>query len=145
MRDAVTFPPFTSHAVVHSGVARVTLVGELDFDTGPCVGEAVAACLAKRPTSLCLDLTGISFCDCAGLNALLTARISILRAGVDLFVDGVGTQLARLLSLIGADDVFAEGDTSTNAESALCASGTVATHRDAAAAPEESPLPGLLA
>ncbi|MGW7072312.1 STAS domain-containing protein [Streptomyces sp. NPDC054855] len=147
----MTFHPFTSQAVVLSGRARVTLSGELDFDTAPSVLEAVAACLAKRPTSLCLDLTGISFCDCAGLNSLLTARLSVLQAGVDLLVEGVGAQLARLLSLIGADDVFTtdaiftEGDTSTDAETASRASDSAAGCRATTASADKSPLRDLLA
>ncbi|MEV0529655.1 STAS domain-containing protein [Streptomyces sp. NPDC050439] len=141
------FPPFTSQAVVQSGRARVTLAGELDFDTAPCVLEAVASCLAEQPTSFCLDLTGISFCDCAGLNSLLTARLSVLQAGMDLLVVGVGVQLARLLALIGADGIFTEGDTFTDAETeaALCASDTAASRRDTAASADESPLRDLLA
>ncbi|MFD3651980.1 STAS domain-containing protein [Streptomyces sp. NPDC058620] len=146
MRDAVTVYPFTSHVVVHSGVARVTLAGELDLETAFHVQEAVTACLAKQPTNLCLDLTDVSFCDCVGLSALLRARMSVLRAGVDLVVEGVGTQLARLLSLIGADDILTERKAPTNAEPARCASETATTRRDAeTAATVESPLGDLLA
>jgi anti-anti-sigma factor len=67
--------------------------------------------MAKRPKSLCLDLTRVSFCDCAGLNVLLEVRISVLQAGADLVVEGIGTQLARLLSLIGAGHIMTEGVT----------------------------------
>ncbi|MEV6758549.1 STAS domain-containing protein [Streptomyces sp. NPDC051214] len=143
----MTFPPFTSHAVVDSGHARVTLAGELDFDTAPCVLEAVDSCLAERPTGFCLDLTGISFCDCAGLNSLLTARLSVLQAGVELLVIGVGVQLERLLALIGADGIFTEGSTFTDAEAeaALCASDTTARRRDTEAAADKSLLRDLLA
>lgn len=112
----MTAHPFTSNVMVLSGVARVTLVGELDLDTAPHVREAVTAGLAEEPVSLCLDLTGVSFCDCAGLSALLRARAAVLRAGVDLVVEGVGSQLARLLSLIGADYVFTGGNAATNSE-----------------------------
>ncbi|WP_406099691.1 STAS domain-containing protein [Streptomyces sp. NBC_01013] len=115
--------------MVRSGVARVILVGELDLDSGPAVQEAVSACLAKKATILCLDLTGVSFCDCAGLSALLRARTAVLRAGVDLVVEGVGTQLARLLRLIGAEGILTERN--ANPESTRCASGTAATHRHA--------------
>ncbi|MEJ8653484.1 STAS domain-containing protein [Streptomyces sp. MS1.AVA.3] len=105
----MTVPTFDAHAVTHLGVARVTLAGELDLDTAPCVWRAVVACLAEQPKSLCLDLTHVCFCDCAGVNALLDARRFILRAGVDLVVEGIGSQLARLLDLIGAGDVLTEG------------------------------------
>ncbi|MFE9406374.1 STAS domain-containing protein [Streptomyces sp. NPDC006530] len=125
----MTVYPFTSHAVVHAGVARVTLSGELDLDTAPLVRNAVADCLAERPTTLCFDLTDVSFCDCAGLGALLTARLTILGDGVDLVVEGVGSQLRRLLSLIGAEDFFATKTEDADLGQARWASVAVATHR----------------
>ncbi|MFJ4843354.1 STAS domain-containing protein [Streptomyces sp. NPDC088746] len=142
----MTVHPFTSHVVVHAGAARVTLAGELDLDTAPHVLEAVTACLAKQPTSLCLDLTGVSFCDCAGLSSLLRARTSALRAGVDLVVEGVGSQPARLLTLIGADEILFERIGRTDTELARRPSEAAATRGDAEpAATAESPLRGLLA
>jgi anti-anti-sigma factor len=88
-------------------LARVTLVGELDLDGGPPLRAALAACLARRPALLVLDLRHLRFCDCAGLNLLLEARISAHRLGVDLRAEGVGGQPARLLTLVGAEDAFA--------------------------------------
>lgn len=129
MRDAVTVYPFTSHAVVHAGVARVTLSGELDLDTAPLVHNAVADCLAEQPTTLCFDLTDISFCDCAGLGSLLTARLTILGEGVDLVVEGIGSQLRRLLSLIGAEDLFTPKAAETDLGRARWATAAVASHR----------------
>jgi anti-anti-sigma factor len=140
----LTLHPLTSHAVVHSGLARVTLAGELDLDTASYVHEAVTACLREQPTSLCLDLTGVSFCDCAGLSTLLRARTSALRAGVDLVLEGVGSQLARLLSLTGSDDLFAVSDARTSTEPARCAWETAAPPSDTAtAAAGLSPLRDL--
>ncbi|MET7494063.1 STAS domain-containing protein [Streptomyces sp900116325] len=104
----MTARAFESRITVHASSARVSLVGELDLDTAPHVPEAVAACLEERPKRLCLDLTGVSFCDCAGLNALLTARISALQVGVDFAVEGLGPQPARLLALVGADDFLTD-------------------------------------
>ncbi|MFI2780627.1 STAS domain-containing protein [Streptomyces sp. ALB3] len=112
----MTVYPFTSHVAVRSSVGRVALAGELDLDTAPDVQEAVAACLAKQPTRLHLDLTDVTFCDCAGLSSLLMARSTVLRAGVGLVVEGVGAQLARLLSLIGADDVLTGRDAPADPE-----------------------------
>lgn len=136
VRDAVTAHPFTSRGAVRSGVARVTLAGELDLDSGPAVHEAVSACLEEDVTSLCLDLTDVSFCDCAGLGALFRARTAVLRTGADLVVEGVGSQLGRLLRLVGAEDLFT--GRSANPQSAHRASGTAATRRGvgAAATPE---------
>lgn len=146
-RSTVTDYLFTSHVSFHSGLARVTLAGELDLDTASYVQDAVSACLEQQPVSLCLDLTGVSFCDCAGLSALFRARTAALHAGVDLVVEGIGTQLARLLSLIGADDVFTGRNFSADVEAARRSSGAVALHCEEAAAITESawPSPDLLA
>ncbi|MEU1123898.1 STAS domain-containing protein [Streptomyces sp. NPDC005899] len=141
----MTVYPFTSQAAVHSGVARVTLAGELDLDTAPYVHDAVTACLAEGPTRLRLDLSDLTFCDCAGLSALLRVRATILGAGVDLVVEGVGAQLARLLSLIGADDVFARGSTLGHAEPAHRAPGRGAALRGRAAVTADSAHPDVLA
>ncbi|MFD4628380.1 STAS domain-containing protein [Streptomyces sp. NPDC058284] len=141
----MTVYPFTSHAVVHSGEARVTLAGELDLDTAPYVHDAVATCLAKRPTRLCLDLSGVSFCDCAGVNALFTARILILRSGADLLVEGIGTQLGRLLSLLGADALLTTHGTPAHAASARAASGAAGRRPAPAVAAAESAFGDLLA
>ncbi|MFF9690332.1 STAS domain-containing protein [Streptomyces sp. NPDC014623] len=119
--------------MVHSGVGRVALVGELDLDTAPQVREAVTACLAKQPTSLCLDLTDVTFCDCAGLSALLRARSTVLRAGVGLVVEGVGPQLARLLSLIGAEGILTGTGTPADTEPARCVPDAVTAHGGAEA------------
>ncbi|MEV7401928.1 STAS domain-containing protein [Streptomyces sp. NPDC091267] len=120
--------------MVRSGVGRVALAGELDLDTAPRVREAVTACLAKQPTSLHLDLADVTFCDCAGLSALLMARSTVLRAGVGLVVEGVGTQLARLLFLIGAEGILTGRDATADAEPARVLPGRVTGQGDAEAA-----------
>ncbi|MFF2521055.1 STAS domain-containing protein [Streptomyces liangshanensis] len=103
-------PRFTvSRAVTRAGDAHVALAGELDHTTAPQVREAVAACMAERPKSLRLELSGVEFCDCSGLGVLLETRLCVLLAGADLVVAGIGTQLARVISLIGAGDILAEG------------------------------------
>ncbi|WUL62711.1 STAS domain-containing protein [Streptomyces sp. NBC_00344] len=117
--------------MVHSGVARVTLIGELDLDTAPLVRETVASCLAKQPTSLCLDLADVSFCDCAGLGALLRARTAILLSDVSLVVEGIGPPLARLLALIGAGDILTERSSGTDTEPVRRAPGAVAARHEA--------------
>lgn len=144
MRGAVTGCAFTSYAVVDSGAARVALDGELDWDTAPCVRNVVEACLAEEPTSLHLDLTNVSFCDCAGLGVLLGVRSSVLAARVDLVVEGIGAQLARLLDLTGADGVLTEGKIRAVAESAGCVSGAVTTPDAGATASGGPPARGLL-
>ncbi|MFC4031813.1 STAS domain-containing protein [Streptomyces polygonati] len=91
------------------GAARATLAltGELDLDGARPLRAALSTCYARRPRELLLDLRGLWFCDCAGLNVLLEAAVSARRLGVELRVEGVHTQVARLFTLVGADEVFA--------------------------------------
>lgn len=145
MRDAVTVHLFMSHAVVHAGIARVTLAGELDWDTGPYVSKAVAACLAEQPTTLRLELGDVSFCDCAGLDVLLRVRASALRAGVDFVVEGMGRQLTQLLDLTGTGSALTESHTHTGTDPTQGPARVIATRRDTEAAAAESSLRDLLA
>ncbi|WP_188302663.1 STAS domain-containing protein [Streptomyces sp. CBMA123] len=57
-----------------------------------------------------VDLTGLTFCDSIGLNALLRTRIAARAAGI-AFVLAVPTpQIRRLLEITGADDVLTVRD-----------------------------------
>ncbi|MEV6574252.1 STAS domain-containing protein [Streptomyces sp. NPDC051577] len=66
----------------------VPLAGELDLATAPAVRDAVRACLDSHPALLRIDISGVSFCDCSGLGALLWARAEAVRAGVGFHLSG---------------------------------------------------------
>ncbi|MFJ9078840.1 STAS domain-containing protein [Streptomyces sp. NPDC102278] len=66
----------------------VPLAGELDLATAPAVRDAVRACLDSQPALLRIDISGVSFCDCSGLGALLWARAEAVRAGVGFHLSG---------------------------------------------------------
>ncbi|MFI7320205.1 STAS domain-containing protein [Streptomyces venezuelae] len=66
----------------------VRLTGEIDLGTVPIVYEAVHACLDSRPSLVIISLVKVSFCDCAGLRALLQARQEIVRAGAECRMHG---------------------------------------------------------
>ncbi len=60
---------------------RLLLHGELDLATGDLVEEHVTRVLGDRPERLVVDLGGLTFCDSAGIDVLLTVRDAALRAG----------------------------------------------------------------
>ncbi|MFI7386301.1 STAS domain-containing protein [Streptomyces sp. NPDC049813] len=144
---AVTVLPFTLRATLESGAARVSVEGELDAITGPYVLRSALACLAEGPTGVCLDLAGVSFCDCAGLNALLAARLSVLADGRDFAVEGIGPRLERLLFLIGAEGIFTARGTPADAVPAPRAPAEEASPSTTSTttAPGECPPRGFLA
>jgi len=70
--------------------AEVRLGGELDLCTAPDVGSRLRRLLQTSPVqTVVVDLAGLSYCDCAGLNVfanaqrdaeLLDKRIVLVRA-----------------------------------------------------------------
>lgn len=86
-------------------LAVVSLTGVLDFDTVPAFHEQTAEAAAGHPR-LVLDLSGVTFCDSSGLNALL--RLQRLVDGLEgrLVLAAPPAQLGRILSITGMDTVF---------------------------------------
>ncbi|KJY35980.1 STAS domain-containing protein [Streptomyces sp. A1547] len=106
----MTGPVFhVSTALDAANVAGLRLVGALDLDGTAQLLAAVDDCFARRPDRVVLDLSGLRFCDCAGLNVLLEAKATADKIGTELRVEGARTQVARLFTLTGVDELFAGG------------------------------------
>ncbi|MDH6129055.1 STAS domain-containing protein [Kitasatospora sp. GP82] len=88
MRDQVQVP-----FVVRAG-------GEIDLDTAPSLRRALAAALESH-WEVVLDLSEVTFMDCAGLSALVRARNQADRFGARLVLRGAGECVVRLLKLTG--------------------------------------------
>ncbi|WP_318211480.1 MULTISPECIES: STAS domain-containing protein [unclassified Streptomyces] len=54
----------------------VVVSGEIDSVTAPQLHRSLLAALHAHPEGVTLDLAAVTFCDCAGLRAFLTARAS---------------------------------------------------------------------
>ncbi|MFC8718522.1 STAS domain-containing protein [Kitasatospora sp. NPDC057198] len=74
--------------------------GEIDADTAPRLRRQLLRGLAAHP-EVVLDLSDVTFMDCAGLRVLVEARGLADRKGGRLLLRGVGTPVARLLHLTG--------------------------------------------
>ncbi|MEU8517688.1 STAS domain-containing protein [Kitasatospora sp. NPDC048722] len=74
--------------------------GEIDFDTAPSLRRALAAALESH-REVVLDLSEVTFMDCAGLGALVRARNQADRSGRRLVLRGAGRCVVRLLKLTG--------------------------------------------
>lgn len=105
----MTGPVFQVSTALDADRAGLRLVGALDLDGTAQLLAAVADCLARRPDRVVLDLWGLRFCDCAGLNVLVEAKATADRIGTELRVEGARTQVARLFALTGVDELFASG------------------------------------
>lgn len=76
------------------GGAMIRVAGELDMAGAPLLDDALDMVRAWRPWQVRLDLSGVTFCDCAGLNALIAGEQSL---GGRLSVVDVSAPVRRLL------------------------------------------------
>ncbi|CAL9595145.1 STAS domain-containing protein [Streptomyces sp. enrichment culture] len=96
-------------AVDSSGVARIRLVGELDWETADDLTAAALACLSAQPPPrrLHLDCAGLTLCDSLGLAALLTIYRRAQETGTGLYLDNRPALLDRVLELTCTAYLFA--------------------------------------
>ncbi|MFD3330018.1 STAS domain-containing protein [Streptomyces sp. NPDC058701] len=102
-----TAVPATRPAVV------VSVAGELDMDVDRTA--ALDAALQRAitdpgsPPEITIDVSGLGFCDSAGLNVLLRAQLTALSHGRTLRLRGPNPQLLNLLHRTGALTLFDVG------------------------------------
>lgn len=105
----------TIEAVAAGDRVDVICRGELDIGA-EWLQPQLRAALDRSATGVDLDLEGVGFCDCAGLNVLLDLRREALDQGKTVTVRSCGPAFARLLDLTGAGELFkAEGTASPGA------------------------------
>jgi anti-anti-sigma factor len=90
---------------VRVGVSEVRLAGEADV----CSAQAMtwALCSALRGgcgATLRVDLSGLTFLDVAGFEAILSGTADFRRAGGCVLLRGAYGPVRRLLELVGVDD-----------------------------------------
>ncbi len=70
---------------------------------------ALRQALARSSDGLDLDLAGVGFCDCSGLNALLRVRRLALADGKTVAVRALSTEVERLFTLTDTSSLFDHG------------------------------------
>ncbi|MEU1212968.1 STAS domain-containing protein [Streptomyces sp. NPDC005791] len=85
--------------------AVATVTGELDVATAPAVYHQATEAIAHCPLVI-LDLSGVTFCDSSGFNALLRLRRRAQETGTDLALAAAPAQVVQLLTLSGAETAF---------------------------------------
>jgi anti-anti-sigma factor len=80
----------------------VALTGDLD---GATRQVAYDACVASESRDIVVDLGAVSFMDCSGYGALMSARAELRKRGGSLTLRNARGEPARLLLLIREGDV----------------------------------------
>ena len=81
----------------------VLVVGEVDIATAPSLRQAVERATHASNGRFVIDLSGVTFMDCAGLHPLLEAKTDL---GERLLLRSIPDRVAELLRLTGLDAVF---------------------------------------
>jgi anti-sigma B factor antagonist len=84
----------------------VAVGGELDMESGPCLRDQLTCMIRAIGPRLALDLTGVTFIDCSGLTALLTARKAAQAQGGWLRLVAVSRCVGRLVQITGLQDAL---------------------------------------
>jgi anti-sigma B factor antagonist len=80
---------------------RLDLTGELDMSTAGSLSRAITAALDTGPDDIVINLDGATFCDCAGITALLNGRQDALARQVSYRVRNAHGNPLRVLRALG--------------------------------------------
>jgi len=84
----------------------VEIRGEIDVFSAPGLRDELLRVIRRYGPQLALDLAGVTFIDCAGVNVLLATR---RRAGLEdgsVDVIGASPRVRRVISLLGLEWAF---------------------------------------
>ncbi|MDQ1050394.1 anti-sigma factor antagonist [Streptomyces sp. V4I2] len=85
----------------------VVVTGEIDIAGVQALGDALSGALRRSVRGIDLDLSGVDFCDCSGLNVLVRVRRHARESGKDLAVRATSAAVRRLLAGTGTLSLFA--------------------------------------
>ncbi|MFH9728081.1 STAS domain-containing protein [Streptomyces sp. NPDC017254] len=107
-----TAAPDTRLTVEVTPGGTVVVRGEIDSGTASRLQRTLLLALHAHPAGVTLDLSGVTFCDCAGLRAVLAARHRRLAGGLHRLALGpVSARMARLLQLTGTGELLGAPET----------------------------------
>jgi anti-anti-sigma factor len=104
------------HVEIHPGVPAVAEIsGEIDIASAALVREMLLLAIRRHGAAICVDLQGVTFLDCSGVNVLLaTARRAWLEGG-RMRVIHPSAQARRVITLLGLQDLLTRDGEQTEA------------------------------
>lgn len=99
--------PFRVSSTASGGRTTVTVAGELDYATRPRLRAALQDAFARGSYRVDVDLSGVTFCDCSGMNVLLEASARAKASGTAFGLVGpLAPIVERLFRLTGTSGVL---------------------------------------
>jgi anti-sigma B factor antagonist len=99
-------------------LAVLCVEGEIDLETAPSLREEALDVIAQGHPHLILDLTGVTFCDSSGINALIGIMRCAMAAHGSLALAAVPDRLLHILDLTGLSSImrtYPDTEAATNA------------------------------
>jgi anti-anti-sigma factor len=84
----------------------VAISGEIDLESGPPLRDQLLRIIRRQGARLALDLSGVTFIDCAGINVLLAVRRRAQLEGGSLSVLRASPRVRRVIALTNLDRVL---------------------------------------
>jgi anti-sigma B factor antagonist len=95
----------------HDGAAEVRLGGELDLCTGPDLASRLQRLLETAPVeTVVIDLGGLSYCDCTGLNVFANAQRDAKALSKNIVLVGASGVLRRVFDSVQFGQVVTIAD-----------------------------------
>jgi anti-sigma B factor antagonist len=84
----------------------VGVSGEIDMASAPKLRDELLGAIRRHGARLALDLSGVTFIDCAGINALVAARRHARLEGGWVGVARASQRAWKVLTLTGLHEEF---------------------------------------
>ena len=88
----------------------VEICGEIDIHSAPRLRDELLRVVRRHGPQLALDLAGVTFLDCAGVNVLLATRRRAWLEDGWIRVTQASPRARRTISLLGLQKAFALSD-----------------------------------
>jgi anti-sigma B factor antagonist len=97
-----------AYQVAADGKATVQVRGELDIATADQAYAYLRDVVDSQDGPVTMNLSGLSFCDAAGLGVLAKVAGHARRSGRSLKLTAASPSLLRIMSITGLDEAFPE-------------------------------------
>jgi stage II sporulation protein AA (anti-sigma F factor antagonist) len=97
----------TITADVTDGILVLALVGEIDYDSGALLRNALRDGEVQTPPRVVIDLHGVTFMDSSGINILIAAYRELTALDGWLRLAALAPPIERTVQLVGVDSVIA--------------------------------------
>ncbi|MFL5996384.1 MAG: STAS domain-containing protein [Streptomyces sp.] len=97
--------PLSIVSTATDGIRVLTLVGEIDHDSGETLRQALDASGTPRPR-IVVDLSRVTFMDSTGINVFIAAHRSLTDAGGWIRLAAPTEPVKRTLHIVGVDTLI---------------------------------------